>query len=585
MQWATTYRPTSVAHAILSRHQPRNSIAMNAFVQASRLRAIAAATSAPLGSDTRPAVLRPVAWNAESLRALLKSTLQGDQVIVVSNRQPHSHHCSEGTVRVSQSAGGLVTALEPVARACAGTWIAHGDGDADRDVVDGSDGWLAVDTTGSYRLRRIWLSQSQARGHGDGFSNGGLWPLCHMAHVRPRFAKPDWDHYRAVNQRFADAVVEEAQRPDPIVLVQDYHLALLPALLRERLPRATLVSFWHIPWAHAEQMSMCPWLPELIEGLLGSDIIGFQTSRHVRNFMESAQAVGRPAAPGARPDIATGGRRTRVRDYPISIAWPGAAEDCADEAGGAPLTADLCMASIPASRFLTTSGSPFSAGTKLIVGVDRLDYTKGLVERLQAIEELLESKPQWRGQLRFVQIAAPTRTGTAGYAALHCQLRAEVDRINARFAPFGPAPVVLLDTHHDRQAVTALFRAADVCLVTSLHDGMNLVCKEFVAARDDEQGVLVLSQFAGATDELGQALIVNPYHVAQVADAIHSGLTMPVHEQKRRMRALRATVKHSNVYRWAARMLLDAAAVRGGREPGGSEPVGQRNADALDGRP
>ena len=553
---------------------------MNALGQASRLRAAAAASDSQPGLGTPP-----VAWNAESLRALLRSTLHGDQIIVVSNRQPHSHRRVEDTVRVSQSAGGLVTALEPIARACAGTWIAHGDGSADRQVVDATDGWLASGATGSYRLRRIWLSEPESRGHADGFSNAGLWPLCHMAHVRPRFAKADWDHYRAVNQRFADAVIQEAHRADPVVLVQDYHLALLPALIRERLPRATVVSFWHIPWAHAEQMAMCPWLPELIDGLLGSDIIGFQTSRHVRNFMESAQSVGRPAMPGPRPEIAIGGRRTRVRDYPISIAWPDGIDDGHDDAGDASLVSELPMAPTSQACVLKTVGWPLPAGTKLIVGVDRLDHTKGLMERLQAFEELLESKPQWRGRLRFVQIAAPTRAGTAGYAALHAEVKAEMSRINARFASHGAAPVVLLDSHHDRQAVSALFRAADVCLVTSLHDGMNLVCKEFVAARDDEQGVLVLSRFAGAADELAQALIVNPYHLGQVAEAIHAGLTMPMREQRRRMRALRATVKHNNVYRWAARMLLDAAAVRGARDASSPESAAPRDVGAPGGVP
>ena len=553
---------------------------MNAFVQASQLRSIRTPSYPPTVPGGRPGV-----WNAGSLRALLTSTLQGDQVIVVSNRQPHSHELRAGSVQVRQSAGGLVTALEPIARACAGTWIAHGDGSADRHVVDASDGWLAASSSGSYRLRRIWLSAQQVRGHADGFSNSGLWPLCHMAHVRPRFASTDWDQYRAVNLRFADAVVEEAQRPDPIVLVQDYHLALLPALLRERLPRATLVSFWHIPWAHAEQMAMCPWLPELIDGLLGSDIVGFQTSRHVRNFIESAQAVGRPATPGSRPEIATGSRRTRVRDFPISIAWPGDAEGAADRLWYAPAAPPASIAAVPEIPVSKMLDSPVPAGTKLILGVDRLDYTKGLIERLQAVELVLETKPEWRGRLRFVQIAAPTRAGVAGYATLQTELRAEVERINARFASFGAVPVVLLDTHHDRPAITALFRAADLCLVTSLHDGMNLVCKEFVAARDDEQGVLVLSQFAGATDELAQALIVNPYHLAQVAQAIHAGLTMPVHEQRQRMRSLRATVRHKNIYRWAARMLLDAAAVRGTRELTGAEPAARRDADAPAGRP
>ena len=553
---------------------------MTASAHASRPHLIGTVTGSVSGTSPASAT-PPATWSAESLRALLSSTLHGDQIIVVSNRQPHSHSRSHspgapgGPVRVRHSAGGLVTALEPIARACAGTWIAHGDGNADRDVVDASDGWLAHSDTGSYRLRRVWLSEPERLGHGDGFSNSGLWPLCHMAHVRPRFATPDWDQYRAVNQRFADAVVQEAHRPDPVVLVQDYHLALLPALIRRRLPRATLVSFWHIPWAHAEQMSMCPWLGDLVDGLLGSDIIGFQTSRHVRNFMASAEAVGRPAVRGARREIATGERITRVRDFPISIAWPGDTDGAEAAEGSAAAVRHARDAHVsptapaaPMAESLAPGvpGLALTPGTKLVVGVDRLDYTKGLVERLHAIEELLVSKPQWRGRLRFVQIAPPTRTGIAGYGALQAEVRTEVNRINTRFASYGPAPVVWLDAHHDRPAIDTWLRAADLCLVTSLHDGMNLVCKEFVAARRDEQGVLVLSKFAGAADELAEALIVNPYHVSQVAAAIHAGLTMPAHEQRRRMRSLRATVQHNNVYRWAARMLLDAAAVRGGRD-------------------
>ncbi len=488
-------------------------------------------------------------WDAQALRGLLASQMAGDQIIVVSNRQPFTHDRVDEAVTLMQPASGLVTALEPVVRACNGTWIAHGSGASDRDFVDTADRCPAPAATGTYSLRRIWLSAEELRGYCDGFANSGLWPLCHMVHVRPVFNEADWQHYRAVNARFADAVVREARRPDPIVLVQDYHLALVPALVRAQLPHATIVSFWHIPWPHPDQMGVCPWLPELLEGLLGSDIVGFQTPQHRRNFADLAGRSGKQVSQGEVPEIVQRSHTTQVRDYPISIAWPTAAE-----ADTLP-SVESCRREARARWSLKPQG-------KLILGVDRFDYTKGIMERLHAFEQLLATQPQWQGLVRFVQIAAPTRTVLKEYTDFQSQVFAEVARINARFAASGDALIVLLDAHHDRAALDALYRAADVCLVTSLHDGMNLVCKEFVAARDDEQGALVLSQFAGAANELGTALIVNPYHTRQVTNSLHQALCMPSSEQRRRMRALRETVKAANVYRWAASMLLDAAALR-----------------------
>ncbi len=493
-------------------------------------------------------------WDALALGGLLSSRLAGDQIIVVSNRQPFAHDRLNEDVTLMQPASGLVTALEPVERACSGTWIAHGSGSCDRDFVDRADRCPAPAATESYSLRRIWLTAEEQRGYCDGFSNSGLWPLCHMVHVRPVFDQSDWQHYRAINARFADAVVREARGPDPIVLVQDYHLALVPAMVRAQLPHATIVSFWHIPWPHPEQMGVCPWLPALLEGLLGSDIVGFQTPQHGHNFAELAGRSGKRASQGDTPEILQRGHTTLVRDYPISIAWPTAAETAA-------------LPSVESCRREAQSMWSLAPQGKLIVGVDRFDYTKGIMERLHAFEQLLDTHPQWQGRVRFVQIAAPTRTGLKEYTDFQTQVRAEVGRINARFAVGGDGPIVLLDAHHDRTALDALYRSADVCLVTSLHDGMNLVCKEFVAARDDEQGVLVLSQFAGAANELGTALIVNPYHTVQVANALDQALCMPSSEQRRRMRALRETVKAANVYRWAASMLQDAAALRAPAPP------------------
>ena len=486
-------------------------------------------------------------WDAAALQYLFHSTLRDQQVIVVSNRAPVSHERVAGALHAVRPSSGLVTAVEPVLQACHGTWIAHGSGSADREVVDADDVWRVCGEDGRYTLRRIWLDAEERAGYCDGLANGGLWPLCHMAHVKPRFIESDWFHYRAVNQRFAQAVVQQAQCSDPIVLVQDYHLALVPALVRRRLPRATLISFWHVPWAHADQMQTCPWLAELVHGLLGSDIVGFQTTQHRRNFVASAALFGHELdlpSPAAL--------RAQARSYPISIAWPTAAETQA--------MPDVAMCR---SAALRRWGLPEDG--KLLVGVDRFDYTKGLVERLLAVERLLLDQPRWRGRLRFVQVAAPTREALPEYAALRAEVTAQVQRINQRFDGDVVAPIVLLDAHHDKDAVNALYRAADVCLVTPLHDGMNLVAKEFVAVRDDERGVLVLSRFAGAAHELHEALQINPYDTAQVAQALQRALDMPLGEQQQRMRALRHTVRYGNVHGWAARMLIDAVTLRAAR--------------------
>ena len=511
-------------------------------------------------SDTKPAqrvkeslsAQTPVTsnlWSAKLLSNLVASQMPGEQVIVVSNRQPFSHELVGGQVTLVQPAGGLVTALEPVMRACNGVWIAHGSGPCDHEFVDGFDRCPAPVGNGNYKLRRLWLSRDEERGYCDGFANSGLWPLCHLVHVKPVFNESDWRHYCEVNKRFADAVVCEARGSKPIVLIQDYHLALVPQLLRAQLPDATIVSFWHIPWTHPEQMAVCPWLPELMAGLLGSDIVGFQTQQHVRNFVELAESGGRQVSRLIPNVVRQPGQSTQVRDYPISIAWPTDRQFAA-------------LPSVQACRRQAQTRWSLGPRDKLIIGVDRLDYTKGIVERLLAFEQLLTAYPQWQGTVRFVQVAAPTRIGIKEYVDYQNQVFAELARINNQFSALISPPIVLLHTQHDRDQLDELYRGADVCLVCSLHDGMNLVGKEFVAARDDEQGVLILSQFAGAANELDSALIINPYHTVQVAAALHQALTMSSDEQVKRMRALRAQVKNANVYRWGAALLSDAAALR-----------------------
>ena len=488
-------------------------------------------------------------WCPDRLRGLLRTQLRGDEIIVVSNREPYIHESTPAGIIVKRPASGLVTAIEPVLRACSGTWIAHGSGSADAQVVDARDRVLAPPGRGEYTLRRVWLSEQEEQGYYYGFANEGLWPLCHVAHVRPVFREQDWQAYREVNQRFADAVVEEARSEDPVVLVQDYHFALLPAMIRTRLPRATILSFWHIPWPNPESFGICPWRREIVQGMLGSTILGFHTRFHCKNFIETVDRYLEARIEHEHSTICFQEQDTLVESYPISIEWPGAASASA-------------WPPVEQCRRQVIERLGLAPDQMLAVGVDRLDYTKGILERMHAVERLLERHQEWIGRFVLVQIAAPSRSSLEEYRLFQDRIGQATERINRRFGRANYRPIHLLAEHHDHDAVTELYRAADVGLVTSLHDGMNLVCKEFVAARDDERGVLILSRFAGAAREMTEALIVNPYHVEECAAALQRALTMPEAEQRERMVSLRMTVREFNVYRWAGRMLTDAGRLR-----------------------
>jgi trehalose 6-phosphate synthase len=488
-------------------------------------------------------------WSPDRLRHVLARHLPGSEVIVVANREPYIHERGpDGRVRALHAVSGLVTALEPVVEACSGTWIAHGSGAADREVVDAADRVGVPPGHPSFSLRRVWLGQDEEQGYYYGLSNEGLWPLCHLAHARPIFRRDDWAHYRAVNEVFADAVAEEARRPDPVVLVQDYHFALLPRLLRARLPRATIITFWHIPWPNAERLGICPWGPEILEGLLGSSILGFHTQAHCNNFLDGVDRYLEARLDRERQSVVLGGQETLVRPYPISVEWPSHWA-----AGTAPATA--CRDEVRAELGLAPDAL-------LGVGVDRLDYTKGIEERLLAVERLLERFPRLRGRFTFAQLAAPSRSKIPRYQELERSVETTAARVNERFATAAWKPILLLRAHHEPPTVFRFYRAADLCYVSSLHDGMNLVAKEFVAARDDEQGVLVLSRFTGAARELGDALLVNPYDLEEASAALATALDMPPAEQRERMRAMRSLVAEYNVYRWAGRMLVDGARLR-----------------------
>jgi len=487
-------------------------------------------------------------WTPERVRTLFPPAADA-QVIVVSCREPYSHEYVNAGVKVTSAASGLVTGLEPVVRACGGTWIAHASGSADADFVD-SDGVCRVPPgCPEYSLQRVWLQEEERRGFLDGFANESLWPMCHDAPVEPSFRASDWRHYVQVNTRFADAVVRTARHADPIVLVQDYHFALLPELIRARLPRATVVTFWHIPWPSRERLQTCPWWTVLVRGLLNSSIVGFQTVRDRENFKSAADACQRRWT--ARSSLAIANSTSAVLGtYPISVPWPSAGE-----------SSRLPSVSDCRSGVLREHG--LAPHVRLIIGVDRFDYSKGLLEKIHAIESLLNRYPRWRGSVSLVQVAAPTRSAVPAYAAYQALVRAEVTRINKRLCRDGVLPVILLESQHDRDAVNRLYRAASVCAVTSLHDGMNLVSKEFVSVRDDEQGVLVLSQSAGAAAELQpDAVTVDPRDTRALTDALAAALQMDSAQQRRRMARMRRTVRQANIYQWAGAMLSDAALLR-----------------------
>ena len=498
--------------------------------------------------SSRRNIERGATWSPEMLRSVLRNELAGDEILLVSNREPYIHMRQGDQIAIRRPASGLVTAMEPIMRACSGTWIAHGNGTADKETVDRHDHIEVPPGKPAYTLRRVWLTEEEERGYYYGFANEGLWPLCHIAHVRPVFRTSDWEQYVEVNQRFAAAVCAEARTEDPVVLVQDYHFALVPRYIHDRLPKATIITFWHIPWPNPESFGICPWRAQLLDGMLGSTILGFHTQYHCRNFIDTVDRYMEARIEYEASRVSYGGHRTSVEPFPISIQWPSPWLDV--------------QPSVGECRRRVFEREELPGDIRIGIGVDRMDYTKGIIERFHAVERLLELHPEFVGRFVFVQIAAPTRSSLDEYRTFEDDVHALAARINGRFSSAAVPPIRLKAEHHEPELINEYYRAADICVVTSLHDGMNLVAKEFVAARDDEQGVLVLSQFTGAARELHDALPVNPYHVDQCADALNRALHMPADEQRVRMSSMRRLVQEYNVYRWAGAMLLEASRLR-----------------------
>jgi trehalose-6-phosphate synthase len=485
-------------------------------------------------------------WTPERLKVEMENLLQKTKMIVVSNREPYMHIHEGKDIKCIVPASGMITAMEPILKACSGLWIASGTGDADKETVNKNGKVEVPPEDPKYTLKRLWLTKEEEDHFYYGFSNEGLWPLCHIAHTRPTFRNDDWHYYKKVNEDFARAVLDETKDEEqPFILIQDFHFALLPELIKKEKPKARVAIFWHIPWPNPESFGICPWQREILKGMLGADLIGFHTQYHCNHFLETVNTALESRVSWGDFSVKIGGRTTLVKPFPISIAFT--LKDY-----------DINLPKIKLSQLLNEYGLDAQF---MGIGVDRIDYTKGIVEKFLAIERFLEKNPSYQGKFTFVQIGAPSRTLLKSYSDMVSAVENEATRINWRFKSKNWKAILLLKRHHSHSEIAPFYSSADFCMVTSLHDGMNLVAKEFVASRNQNDGSLILSRFAGASQELQGAIIINPYDIEKSADAIKTALEMSVDEQYQRMKQMRLVIARHNIYTWAANLLRTMATI------------------------
>lgn len=488
-------------------------------------------------------------WTESKLRDLIRAKLGENSLYVVSNREPYMHVADEPSAlpRCIRPASGVVTAIDPILRACGGTWIAHGSGNADKKFVNSKNKLGVPPEDNRYILKRVWLSKEEEDGYYYGFANEGLWPLCHNTHTRPIFRENDWQAYKKVNQKFADSVLEELPVKNPFVFIQDYHFTLLPKMIKEKRPDATVALFWHIPWPTAESFSICPYQEEILDGMLGCDLIGFHVQNHCNNFLDTANRLLESRVDTEKFSVVRFGKKTFVRSFPISVDGH---LDKAEAQGGL-------------DREIERLKKEFELEDKIVgVGVERIDYTKGIIERVLAIDRFLEKYPQYKKKFVFIQLAAPSRTHIKRYHDLIAEIDELVEQKNWKYREDSWKPIIYLRKHFSADEIMPFYRMGDFCIVSSLHDGMNLVAKEYVAAKTDLNGALILSQFTGASRELTDAILINPYSIEEFSDSIKLAIDMPQEEKKRRMENMRKVVSENNVYRWAANIITELTALK-----------------------
>ena len=482
-------------------------------------------------------------WNKESLRRLVQREMGEYRLVVVSNRQPYIHEIVEGELSYVVPSGGVTTAIDPIMQESGGTWVAYGGGKGDWDAVDAKNRIMVPADDPAYTLRLVRLTEEEEQGYYDGFSNTALWPLCHNAYTEPVFKLDDWETYKSVNRKFARQVLDEIGGQPAAVFTQDYHLAMLPRLIREADPDIITGQFWHIPWPNAEIFRICPWQDEILDGLLGNDMLGFHIGDHCNNFLDTVSRNLPGQVDHRYSRVTYKDELSVVRPFPISVDF----EQISHDAEGKDVDEEMDR--------LTDE---LNLGGKLVgLGIDRIDYTKGIPHRFRAMGRFLEKYPEYIGKVVLVQAGVMTRIQVDAYQQLAAQIEDLLEEINGKFGRDGWNPIIYMPTDLPDVQLLALRRLARFCVVSSLHDGMNLVAKEYVASRFDEDGVLILSPFTGAAQELTDALIVNPYATEQFADAIHQAVEMPYQERRSRMVQMREIVRENNIYKWAALMVVD----------------------------
>ena len=491
----------------------------------------------------RDKVMGEPTWTREKLRRLVHREIGDYKLIVVSNRQPYVHDLIGGELSYASPAGGLTTAIDPLMQECGGTWVAYGGGRGDWLAVDAKNRIQVPPDDPAYTLRLVWLTEQEQQGYYYGFSNEGLWPLCHNAFIEPTFQTPDWETYHTVNSVFVRQVLDEVDGQPAAVFTQDYHLALLPRLLRDADPDIITGQFWHIPWPTYEIFRICPWGEELLDGLLGNDLLGFHIGDHCNNFLEAASRVLGARAHEEYNLVYHKNEPTLVRPFPISVDF----EQINHDSQSAEVTDEV-------ERLMDEMGLE---GQIVGLGIDRIDYTKGIPHRIRAIGRFLEKYPEYVGKVVFVQAGVMSRTDIDAYQLLSSQIDQELASVNYRYSTDNWKPIIYLPDDLPDVTLAALRRIARFCVVSSLHDGMNLVAKEYVASRFDEDGVLILSPFTGAASELVDSVIVNPYATDDFADAILEAVTMPEELRHDRMVRMREVVQENNIYMWAARLFVD----------------------------
>ena len=482
-------------------------------------------------------------WTSERLKEFIKAYLKNRPIFIVSNQEPYIHQKIKNEIKYSIVPSGLNTAVNAVMEACGGVWIAHGGGDADRETADENGKLKVPPNDPRYTLKRIWLLEKEFGGHYR-FSVEAMYPLCLMTYTRPIFRKADWLMYKYVNKKFAQALLAELRGVEqPIVLIQDYHFALLPEMIKASRPDAQVGLFWHVPWPSPEAFSVCPWRKEILQGMFGADIVGFNTQQFCNNFISTAGKEVESLIDLETFSITREDHTTHIKSFPISIAFSDSKETKVEQSEANNLGLGIL-------KRLGIQTKYFG------IGVDRLDYAKGIPERFIGIEHFFETHPEYKGELTFLQIASPHREHFKDYQEQYQSLiTKEAERVNQKFETKEWKPIILETTQYGPSELSALFKIANFCLITSLHDSMNLVAKEYVAARNDSLGALILSQFAGASRDLKGALIINPHNTEEIGAAIYTALSMPLFEQHRRMNIMRISVKDYNVYRWAAELI------------------------------